>query len=66
MFTKREKEVLELLIKGLSNSEISAKLMITSHTTKAHISSIYRKLGVSNRVQATVKYLNNKKFSLIK
>ena len=57
MLTKREKEVIELLIKGYNNSQISEQLMITSHTTKAHISSIFQKLGVANRVQATVKYL---------
>lgn len=57
MFTKREEEVLDLLIQGYNNNEISEKLMITNHTTKAHIASIYRKFGVSNRVQATVKYL---------
>lgn len=57
MFTKREKEVLELLIQGYNNNEISDKLSITNHTTKAHLASIYAKLNVSNRVQASVKYL---------
>ena len=57
MFTKREEEVIELLIQGYNNNEISEKLMITNHTTKAHLATIYQKLGVSNRVQATVKYL---------
>ncbi len=57
MFTKREKDVLDLVVQGYNNREISEKLMITNHTTKAHIASIYRKLKVSNRVQATVKYL---------
>ncbi len=57
MFTKRENDVINLLIKGYNNNEISEKLMITNHTTKAHLASIYQKLGVANRVQATVKYL---------
>ena len=57
MFTKREEEVIELLIQGYNNNEISKKLMVTNHTTKAHLAAIYQKLGVSNRVQATVKYL---------
>ena len=57
MLTKRELEVLELLIQGYSNTEISDKLMITKHTTKAHVASIFEKLEVNNRVQATVKYL---------
>jgi len=58
MLTKREKEVLELIIQGLNNSEIAKRLKITKHTAKAHASSIYEKLGVTNRVQATVKYLS--------
>ncbi len=55
MFTEREKEVLQLLIMGLNNQQISDKLFISNHTTKAHITSIYKKLKVSNRVQATIK-----------
>ena len=55
--TPREVEVMELLILGYNNSIISEKLCISEHTTKAHISSVYEKLSVSNRVQAAVKYL---------
>lgn len=54
-FTEREKEVLHLLLKGLNNKEISNKLFISNHTTKAHVASIYKKLNVSNRVQAAIK-----------
>ena len=54
-FTEREREVLYLLLKGLNNKEISKKLFISNHTTKAHVASIYKKLGVSNRVQAAIK-----------
>lgn len=57
IFTQREMEVLTNLAKGKSNNEIAENLTITSHTVKAHIASIYEKLNVSNRVQATVKYL---------
>ena len=66
MLTKREEEVLELLIKGLNNTEISKLLCISNHTTKAHVSSIFSKLHVFNRVQAVVKYLeikNNEKYT---
>ncbi len=59
-FTEREKEVLKLLVLGLNNKEISEKLVISNHTTKAHVASIYRKLGVTNRVQAAVKSINQK------
>ena len=54
-FTEREKEVLHLLLKGLNNREISEKLYISNHTTKAHIASIYKKLGVFSRIQAAIK-----------
>ena len=57
MLTHREEEVMELLIKGYNNRQIAEKLTITSHTTKAHLASIYTKLQVANRVQASVKYL---------
>ena len=53
--TEREREVLFLLLRGLNNKEISKKLFISNHTTKAHVASIYKKLGVSNRVQAAIK-----------
>ncbi len=54
-FTEREREVLHLLLQGLNNKQISNKLFISNHTTKAHVASIYKKLGVSNRVQAAVR-----------
>lgn len=57
MLTHREEDVIKLLLLGLSNREISEKLSVTYNTTKAHIESIYRKLNVSNRVQAVIKYL---------
>lgn len=58
-FTLREREVLELLILGYSNLEISKALVISIHTTKAHISNIYKKCGVKNRVQAVSKVLKS-------
>ena len=54
-FTEREREVLFLLLMGFNNKEISKRLFISNHTTKAHVASIYKKLGVSNRVQAAIK-----------
>ncbi len=55
IFTERELEVLYWLIMGLTNKEIAQKLVISDHTIKAHIASIYKKIGVSNRVQAAIK-----------
>ncbi|WP_376792071.1 LuxR C-terminal-related transcriptional regulator [Thermoflexus sp.] len=50
--TPREIEVLRLLAEGLANKEIAARLGISEHTVKFHISSIYGKLGVVNRAEA--------------
>jgi DNA-binding NarL/FixJ family response regulator len=50
--TTREREVLELLGRGLSNRLIARELHISEHTVKFHISSLYAKLGVGNRAEA--------------
>jgi ATP/maltotriose-dependent transcriptional regulator MalT len=53
--TPREREILNLIIRGLSNLEIAEKLFISTHTVKNHITKIYEKLGVSDRTQALAK-----------
>lgn len=58
--TGREKEVLQLLAKGYSNYRISQELYISEGTTKKHISNILSKLGVENRVEATIFISNHK------
>ncbi len=50
--TLRQRRVLELLSTGLSNKRIARDLEISEITVKAHVSAIFRKLGVSNRMQA--------------
>ena len=50
--TPREREVLALLVKGLNNAEIARRLSISPSTSKAHVSNILSKLGVSNRAEA--------------
>ena len=52
--TERELEILTLLASGLSNAELGAKLYLSEPTIKTHLSSIFRKLGVRDRVQAVV------------
>ena len=52
--TLRQRRVLELLSQGLSNKQIARALGISEITVKAHVSSIFRKLGVTNRVQAVI------------
>jgi DNA-binding NarL/FixJ family response regulator len=50
--TQRESEVLALLVAGLSNRAIAAKLVVSEETVKTHSRGIYRKLGVSDRAGA--------------
>ncbi len=52
--TKRERQILNFLMAGLSNKEISDMLEISIHTVKNHLYSIYNKLGVSGRTQAVI------------
>ncbi len=50
--TERERAVLRLLVRGLSNAEIARELIITVGTVKRHVNSLYGKLGVNSRPQA--------------
>jgi DNA-binding NarL/FixJ family response regulator len=57
--TKREKDVLALLVKGNSNKEMAENMFISEKTVKNHLTSIFRKLGVKDRTQAAVYALRN-------
>ncbi len=50
--TERESQVLQLLAQGLANKQIAAALGISEHTVKFHVSSLYAKLGATNRAEA--------------
>jgi DNA-binding CsgD family transcriptional regulator len=50
----RESEVLSMVATGLTNTQIAKQLDVTVHGVKFHLTSIYRKLGVSNRTEAAV------------
>jgi LuxR family maltose regulon positive regulatory protein len=52
LLSERELEVLELVAAGLKNQEIAEELFVVVGTVKAHLNSIYRKLGVQSRIQA--------------
>ncbi|MGI6434118.1 MAG: response regulator [Syntrophomonadaceae bacterium] len=57
--TKREKDVLNLLVKGNSNKDMADTLFISEKTVKNHLTSIFRKLNVKDRTQAAVYALRN-------
>lgn len=56
--TQREIEILKEFVLGKNNIEIAEDLIISVHTVKAHISNIFEKLEVTDRVQAVVKAIS--------
>ena len=57
--TERECEVLALMIEGLNNTQIAAKLTVSPSTIKSHVSNILSKLGVASRTEAVTLALRN-------
>ena len=53
--SSRELEVLELAAKGMSNKDIAEELLLSVRTVKAHLSSIFGKMGVASRTEAIIK-----------
>lgn len=56
--TNRELEVVDLILKGLSNKEIADKLFISNYTVKNHIENIFKKMDVTNRTSIISKLSN--------
>jgi DNA-binding NarL/FixJ family response regulator len=48
----RQREILEMVVEGLSNAEIARRLYLSESTIKQHLGAVYKELGVSNRTQA--------------
>jgi DNA-binding NarL/FixJ family response regulator len=57
-FSLREKQVLQLVAAGLTNAEIADRLFLSESTVKSHLSSSFRKLGVSSRAEAAAVVLD--------
>lgn len=55
--TGREREIMNLIAKGLTNGQIAAHFVLSEKTVKNHVNRIYAKLGASNRAQATALWL---------
>ncbi|OKZ64811.1 MAG: DNA-binding response regulator [Clostridium sp. 42_12] len=64
LLTKRELEVLKLMAVGSYNKEIGKKLNISERTVKNHISSIFKKIDVSDRTQAAIFAIRNNLISI--
>ena len=56
--SRREIEVVELASLGMTNTRIAEQLTVSVAAIKFHLASVYRKLGVGNRTEAVVAYLN--------
>jgi DNA-binding NarL/FixJ family response regulator len=56
--TEREREVLALLARGLTNKEIARELTITTNTVKRHLKSLFVKMEVNTRSAASAKAIN--------
>ncbi|MCL4393947.1 MAG: response regulator transcription factor [Chloroflexi bacterium] len=57
--TERERQVLALIVRGAQNKEIAARLNITERTVKAHLASIFNRLGVNSRTEAAAVAVRN-------
>jgi NarL family two-component system response regulator LiaR len=58
--TERESEVLTLMVEGLTNTQIAARLTVSPSTVKSHVSNILSKLGVASRSEAVALAVRNK------
>jgi len=57
LLSRREHQVMHCAAQGMTNAQIAAELAVSTHAVKFHLASIYRKLGVANRTEATAHYV---------
>jgi len=57
--TRKENEVLNLIVKGLGDKEIAKSLFVSVPTVRTHITSIFTKMDVNNRKELIIKILSN-------
>jgi DNA-binding NarL/FixJ family response regulator len=58
LLTVREREVLELMASGATNTQIGEELVVSEGTVKSHVKRILRKLRAANRAEAVSRYLH--------
>ncbi|MFA5308529.1 MAG: response regulator transcription factor [Dehalococcoidales bacterium] len=58
--TEREREILALMVEGLANHDIAARLVVSQSTVKFHVSNVLSKLGVATRTEAVATALKHK------
>ena len=59
--TQREQDIVDLLVSGKSNKEMADKLCLSGDTVKAHLQHVFRKIGVSSRLEAVVFFLTGRR-----
>jgi DNA-binding NarL/FixJ family response regulator len=57
----RQRDIVDLLVQGKSNKEMADQLNLSADTVKAHLQHIFRKIGVSSRLEAVVYFLTGKR-----
>jgi DNA-binding NarL/FixJ family response regulator len=61
--TQREQDIVDLLVQGKANKEMADQLCLSGDTIKAHLQHIFRKVGVSSRLEAVVYFLTGRRAS---
>jgi DNA-binding NarL/FixJ family response regulator len=59
LLSPRELEVVSMAAEGLTNAQMATRLHLSVHAVKFHLAAVYRKLGVRNRTEAVVVYLQD-------